>query len=307
MIIPNDPNSTSKVNVGRSEYILDSDDIYDIDGLLLPTDFTYVENVTEYKKCRKFCPTDIASNFENRKQNQPEDWEYHTKDVNYFIGRHGYRCPEFEDIDWNNSIVFFGCSNLFGVGIDEKDTVTGRVKDLTGYDTVNLGVGGSSIDYNVKNQVRLSEHGIKPKAVVNLWTGYDRLLEVVVDRNSNSPKMCHHGAWSLSANSMKIALNSGLWPEDNINKSVQNFVLTNLIHTDPNHSIFMARENRRTAKVLWKDIPHIELTYFEHTQKIFDIDLIKVIDRARDLMHPGSKTNDMVAKHIASLLQAQGL
>ena len=296
MIIPNDPNNTSKVKIGQASYILDPEEILDeIGELLLSTDFTFIKDAIPYIKIRHFLGMgDTEEHYANRKRNMPEDWEYHFKNVNYMIGKHGYRCAEFEDIDWNNSIVFFGCSNVFGVGVDQRDTVTSRVKDLTGYDTVNLGVGGSSIDFNVKNQVKLAEHGIKPKAVVNLWTSYERLLEANIGQINDVKwlKMCHHGAWAISP--------AGPSQYDD-------FVSVNLLRTNPNHSVFMARENRRIAKVLWRDIPHIELTYFEQTQKIFDIDFIKTIDRARDEMHPGSKTNDMLAKHIASLLQAQGL
>ena len=44
----------------------------------------------------------------------PADWHYRTKEVRYDINSSDYRAPEWNSIDWKNSICVFGCSHVFG-------------------------------------------------------------------------------------------------------------------------------------------------------------------------------------------------
>jgi hypothetical protein len=38
--------------------------------------------------------------------------------VTYTTNSDHYRCPEWDQIDWNSSILILGCSVVFGVGVD---------------------------------------------------------------------------------------------------------------------------------------------------------------------------------------------
>ena len=69
-----------------------------------------------------------------------DKYEYKDKTLNYTINRiQGYRAKEFTDIDWSNSVLFFGCSWVFGVGIDDP-ILTDIFTQQTGLDAVNLGM-----------------------------------------------------------------------------------------------------------------------------------------------------------------------
>ena len=54
----------------------------------------------------------------------PNTWRYATEDITYTMNSHGYRTKQFDNIDWNNSVVILGCSCVFGTGINESDTIS---------------------------------------------------------------------------------------------------------------------------------------------------------------------------------------
>lgn len=63
-----------------------------------------------------------------------------------------------------NCVMFLGCSNMFGVGEFEKNTIPAKFKAITGENVVNLGQPGGSLDACV----RVAMHWVpllKPKAI----------------------------------------------------------------------------------------------------------------------------------------------
>ena len=101
---------------------------------------------------------------ENLKK-QSSDWEYRNKTVNYNWNQNGYRAPEWETIDWENSIIVMGCSLVAGVGLDYNDTIASCLENKIGYPVINLGIPAgcpSALHYNT---IRLLQNNIKPKAV----------------------------------------------------------------------------------------------------------------------------------------------
>lgn len=95
----------------------------------------------------------------------------------YTVNSQGYRAPEFDSVDWASSYVIQGCSACFGVGIEqEADTVASQLGKRLGSPVINLGVSGSSIQFQLINAVKMLEEGIRPKGVFIIWPSPDRYV-----------------------------------------------------------------------------------------------------------------------------------
>jgi hypothetical protein len=100
----------------------------------------------------------------------PEDWPYRTKTVEYTMNSLGYRAPEFDQVDWKNSVVMFGCSATFGEGVDDSDTIPAQLSKIIGRPVINMGAGGTSQQWSLHNSVILKEYYATPLAVIQFWT-----------------------------------------------------------------------------------------------------------------------------------------
>jgi hypothetical protein len=99
---------------------------------------------------------DDQATYEANLKTQPADWEWRTRRVRYTVNSQHYRCPEWSDIDWSNSILMLGCSMVFGLGLDDDQTVTASLSRKLGMPVINLGVPGSSAMFQWINTTKLS-------------------------------------------------------------------------------------------------------------------------------------------------------
>lgn len=118
----------------------------------------------------KFVGCDTYQLYLKNLKRQPESWYYRHNDVNYTLNSLGYRTKEFDQVDWENSIAIFGCSYVFGTGVDDKHTISSFLEDETGIPVINFGVNGSSIMFQLHNSSVLHNYYPKPRAVIYLWT-----------------------------------------------------------------------------------------------------------------------------------------
>ena len=75
---------------------------------------------------------DTEETFEKNKVTQSSKWKYLTKPVTYTLNQHGFRAPEWDQIDWKNSVVLFGDSCTYGVGISDDETIGFQLEQLLG-------------------------------------------------------------------------------------------------------------------------------------------------------------------------------
>lgn len=221
-----------------------------------------------------FAGTDTKQLYNENLKTQPNDWYYRNNKVTYTLNSQGYRTQEFKNIDWKNSIVVFGCSNVFGVGVDDKDTMPFQLSKITGMPVVNLGMGGSSMLYALHNSSILRDGYPAPKAVVHMWTGIDR----TVYYHKRSLKF--FGNWNIRHNNYM-----DLWSTDKHNPMTQ--------------ALFISK----ISKWMWKDVKYFEGTYFADTAKFLNCYQVEIFDNARDLMHFGIQTHYNVALKIAKELK----
>ena len=112
---------------------------------------------------------------QNRKEHGPE-WEYYDKKLRYTINTQNYRAPEWDRINWRKSIVIYGCSMVFGDGLDDSETISAQLQKITGRSVINLGAGGTGPQWQLANQTLMLTHFCEPWATVTFWPSYHRTL-----------------------------------------------------------------------------------------------------------------------------------
>lgn len=198
--------------------------------------------------------------------------------ITYSLNSDYYRCPEWKDIEWDKSVLLLGDSWAFGLGLDLPSTFASRLShELNGTPVVNLGQTGTSWTFAWINSVRLVEAGIRPRAVVYIWTDMARYAQLLEDNITYS-----YGAWDLDQ--------PGLGRE---------YAL------DQTHSRNMSIEILRSVRTMWS-CPQLHYTWSKHT------DLPGVhylgnseLDKARDLIHPGPRSTAQWARSMAQELSSK--
>lgn len=114
--------------------------------------------------------------FERNLKELPLDWPWRTKKIQYWLNSQFYRAPEWQDVDWSNSYLIFGCSQTFGVGVNYDDTYAHHLSEFLGYPTVNLGMPGSSCLFQWSNTITLLNNNVKPRGAIYLWPGITRTM-----------------------------------------------------------------------------------------------------------------------------------
>ncbi len=236
----------------------------------------------------EWASSDGPKDFERNKKKMPATWKYLTKKVTYKVNSSGYRTHEWKDIDWPNAILLLGCSNTFGVGVDEDETLSYYLEQLTGRQVVNLGTPGGSNSL-ISYLCALSlEKFPNPYAVVVNWTTTDRYRHFFKNRYFDV------GPW----NSKKI---TGVEEEyvDGLNlSSVWEGRYINRYH-EVGENFYISK----SVKAMCRGIKYVTLSYFDYVAHINRVDIhIKANTTARDLIHSGTEIHKEAAQKIFKLL-----
>ena len=206
---------------------------------------------------------------------QPDDWYYRTHPITYTLNEQGYRLEqELNQIDWPNSTVLFGCSNVFGDGIANKHTISSQLQALLKEPVVNLGIGGASAELIRHNLTLLLEYYPRPKRIVILWPDRTR----TVSYEHNYPAV--HGSWNIEQNTLADLWNQG--------------------HNADNQFWF----TRMSVKHECKDIEYIDAcvnaddAVLVQTESIFELRRRSDHMGARDLKHPSPGACSLIAQWI---------
>jgi hypothetical protein len=221
-----------------------------------------------------FCGTDTAENLAENLLTQGQDWPWRNRRIHYTVNSQGYRAAQFDQINWSESILCFGCSMTFGDGVDDHDTWPSQLGSILGVPTVNLAVCGGSIQLNWANSVRLLKAGIRPRAVVYYWPDQARHCEF-----EGGPREVHH--W-------------GSWSKPVFYPAAPGYMNT-AWQIMPRHA--EAVSQLMIDSLQWP-CPRLDLTWAEQPldgveYRVFQTDL------ARDMRHPGPSSNRLFAESIA--------
>ena len=186
------------------------------------------------------------------------------KKINYTLNSYGYRCSEFDTVDWKNTIVTLGCSNTYGVSVDDCETYTHHLQNNLDIPFVNLGQGSTDIWFQIYNSIELMKLNIR--GVVLQVPSTERLTTF---HSNNETK--NYGAWNMTKSFSRV------WSGE------QNLIQWNLFGYDYIRKIL-------GDKLLYS----FSFTTANH----LPIDLIPQCDTGRDDSHPGPKSHKMIAEKI---------
>ena len=223
---------------------------------------------------KHYARTDDEESFLKNLKTQPADWRYRTVEVNYTLNSSNYRTNSFDRIDWSESVVIFGCSMVFGVGLDDSETIDSAFYKLTGIPAINMGSCSTSMMFSLYNSTILNKNYPTPKAVIQLWTGINRCTHFTSD------KIVNYGSWNIEEPFNRY------WNQD---------------ETNPVANALFCQMNSRQ---LWQDkTTYYEASAFGSTADALECDQLKNIDYSRDLLHPGHLTAQLTAETIADKLK----
>ena len=220
--------------------------------------------------------------YQRHLKTQPHYWYYRHNSIKYTVNSQGYRTKEFDQIDWKNSIVMFGCSHVYGIGNDDKQTIPYYLEKLCGIPVINMGINGSSIQAALHNSLVLNNKYGPPKLIIYSWTSIIRYMIYKKDHaiyNTLSSTVDYEG---LSL----IELLKGKQLKREFH-DLYNVLALNMLYVD-------------LIRGMWKNkCPIYEFSLFENSADYFECDLFNDIqDKARDLHHYGPTTNKLIAEFI---------
>ena len=211
---------------------------------------------------------DTKERYQHNLNVQDDNWHYRTKSVSYNLNSSGYRCPEWNDIDWKNSVVIFGCSETFGTGLAEDETISYQLQQLIDRPVINLGKNGTSMEYALANNLILRNNYATPVAVINHWT------EPVRETYFGLDKISH----VLPRHEVYYKKHFGM---------LNNMVGLSVDDCEHDYN-FKAKMYSETCKAIWKDIDYIESTWNYLTAIILKCYKHNKQDSARDIAYDGT-------------------
>lgn len=232
--------------------------------------------------------SDGPKEFERNKIKMGPDWKYLTKQVEYKVNSSGYRTYEWDDIDWPNAILLLGCSNTYGVGVAEDETLAYYIEKSTGRQVVNLGTSGGSNSLISHLCALTLEKFPTPYAVVVNWTTGDRYRHFFKNRYFDI------GPWnSKTVTGVAEEYLDGL----NLSQTWESRYINRYHEVGENYYISKA------VKAMCRGIKYVTLSYFDYMAHINRADIyVSANTNARDLVHPGTEIHEQAAKEIYKLL-----
>lgn len=200
------------------------------------------------------------------------DWEYANLDFSYERNSLGHRSCELSDLDTKNYILCTGCSLTEGIGIPVDRRYSNVLSSMLNCSLYNLGLAGTGNDIIFYNLVSwFSQIKEKPKLVVIQWTGENRFFTF---KHNNISSVNLHGPWH----------------DDN-----------HFISTGDSINYFNSKKTyikKLCRKII--DVPVIEIPWMLNgiDDAKHQVKFSNSIDLARDLIHPGIKSNQVYAELI---------
>lgn len=143
-----------------------------------------------YQKSLPFLDEDSEQAYLNNREKLGPTWEYFNYPFEYRFNKLGHRCVEIEDLNFDDYILFTGCSHTGGTGLALEDTYPYILSKKLESGYYNLAVKGSGIDVMCHNLSVWFSRYKKPKLLVVQWPDWSRF--VILEGKNFIP----HGSWS---------------------------------------------------------------------------------------------------------------
>ena len=220
----------------------------------------------------EFSSSDSKPKFEKNLQEQPQDWYYRNTQIIYNYNDNGHRSKPISEIDFDNYILFTGCSHTEGIGIELEKTYAYLLAKNLNTDYYNLAVQGTGIDVIEYNLLLwFAKYKKRPKFVVIQYPDHSRYLGKYPGYENFIP----NGSWVTDDDHKKFVGAAELSGFYNARKNISYRLIHGVI-----------------------DVPIIGI--YLGSLSLYDSKGIPMrrLDLARDLQHSGIKTNSDVAKRL---------
>lgn len=233
----------------------------------------------------EYCGSDDGKKFKSNLKRTKKDWYYRDTPIKYTLNSLGYRTRNFDEVDWENSIVIFGCSYVQGVGVDDTHTLSYFLEKELNLPVINMGVIGSSNTFHLHNVNVLLTQYPKPKAILYLPSAIQRYPIYDWDH------VIYRGEWTDNKTQMKT---------NRANSVVQNLMALNIISNmcQSRTTYIEYCVSHPLYKFLEDYNPNVNRVYIDGCEPRIDNEE----DYARDLAHPGSNIHERLAKSLTKIL-----
>jgi hypothetical protein len=181
----------------------------------------------------------------------------------------------------NNAIWFFGCSHVFGTGLEHYETAPYQLSELLKHTVINYGRPGIG-PMTIKTQIEELLKDYTPTAIIIAWPSFDRwqsgsvlwIPQCLTDVKMHNDNFGSKKLWPKQWNQYKELVMTGKLRQTNL-KAVQD------------------------THMLVNGIPYVEFSY---TEQEFTTPVYPFKDLATDNSHPGFNTQHEIAKWVAEQL-----
>lgn len=238
-------------------------------------------------KTHEYLQSDSEENWKKNRKHLGKEWHYYDTPVQYTRNSSGFRTYEWNDIDWKNSIVILGCSCTFGVGVDDKDTLSAQLEKLSGKQVINLGIPGASNQYITYCLTQIYKKFDLPTHIICNYTTVDRGMYF------HETDIYHNGPWSQHTKDRIPTHNASLYRVRSKDLYFNNFY-------NPTNAMMQTHLYAETNNALCKDRSKLlEVSFFSDAAHAARVDMTVEIDgNARDLLHPGRHSFKQMAEWI---------
>lgn len=246
----------------------------------------------------KFRLLDSEESYDENLKTQPLDWEYRTTKLNYQYNEYGHRSMAPSELP-DDYILFTGCSITEGVGMAQEYMYSDIVAKHLNKPYYNLAVGGSGIDLLVQNLIAFLSFNKKPSKVIIQWPDTSRFYHIEHDlamhlMNSSCREDSDHAELWKYFTINNIAL------DKNILHRIYGLTVLNNMQINDIYEIFSETGYRNNEQDIIRLMDCSGLPF--NTNRIL-FDYHSGLDYARDLLHPGSKSNMIYAQRIIEVLK----
>lgn len=138
-------------------------------------------------------------------QSTNKNWPYHKLKMSYSYNEFGHRCHSIKELNWNNYLLFLGCSHSQGIGVSLENSYVYLTSKFYKMDYYNLAVSATGLDvleYNLT--IWLLTCKKPPKAVIIQWPDHSRFLGL----RHGYTNLIPYGTWTDQKDSLDFIVSA---------------------------------------------------------------------------------------------------
>jgi len=193
--------------------------------------------------------------------------------ISYKLNSHGFRSDEFSEEECRESITFLGCSNTYGSHLHKENTWSYLVANELNLKEINLGICGGSLDsaFRVYNEWQ----PIHKSKITCLFIPPCSRMETI-----------RNGRWN----------NIGQWNLDRTDTSAEMRLFIADLLSDISQEV---RTDRNIAAIKYiAQETQSKLIVMKYDEAF----RVSFVDKARDGIHPGPKSNRLLADKFIQMI-----